>query len=293
MNLLGEQKKFEKKYDAKVCDLLVLISDSGGGAMGVSKGIWQPSVDILAYIDMETGELKKGKGRISWLAEEKDQAGWIYNLEEEKIYHLKVRKIKNKKVPEHMLQWLSNSFMLVDVVERDLKQPELEQILEDYKRPVVMEDKSCGIFTLERKYNWFCSKIDWLGNECSVTLECDTEDGDTAVKAMEVFHIFYKDLEMWDEKFRSFAALRLGDIANDWLQDTYEEEDEEEQKMGEEEPREITEAEFADRIWIEAVTIYPGGDYEVYYHDDDIFWGHVIIVSGNIETGMEDAEIAG
>ena len=35
------------------------------------------------------------------------------------------------------------------------------------------------------------------------------------------------------------------------------------------------------------------GSYEVYYDDDDMFYGHVILIDGNMDTGMEDADIAG
>lgn len=44
---------------------------------------------------------------------------------------------------------------------------------------------------------------------------------------------------------------------------------------------------------ISELTVSPSGDYEVYYQDDDMFWGHIIIVSGNVETEIEDAYIAG
>ena len=35
------------------------------------------------------------------------------------------------------------------------------------------------------------------------------------------------------------------------------------------------------------------GNYVAYYDDDDMFFGHVIFIEGNIETGMERANIAG
>ena len=75
-----------------------------------------------------------------------------------------------------------------------------------------------------------------------------------------------------------------GGIANDWLSDS---------EDFEENGTTITKEAFAERIGISEMTISPDGDYEVYYNDDDMFWGHVIIVSGNVETGIEDAEIAG
>ena len=60
-----------------------------------------------------------------------------------------------------------------------------------------------------------------------------------------------------------------------------------------EELEEITEADFAKRIQITSLVMEPEGDYSVYYNDDDMFWGHSVIVEGNVETGMERAYIAG
>ncbi|MDE7309445.1 MAG: DUF2262 domain-containing protein [Lachnospiraceae bacterium] len=291
MGLKQEQKKLEQNYEQEIMDILVLLGDMGGGAGGVTKGIWEPSVDMLAYIDLSTQELVKCKGWIYWLAEEKDRNGWIYHLENEKIYHLKVRKRKQEK------QNLANHvFLLVEVVERDLDYPELNKILEEYQKPMVIKDELCGAFSLERKFEWFAGTIDWLGDKCSAMLECDKEDAEegkeTAEHALHTLHIIYKDLKKWDEKFRKFAAEQLTELANDWLMDS-EDFDEDNEYEDDESENLITKEAFAERIRIGEITISPDGDYEVYYNDDDMFWGHVIIVSGNIETGIEDAQIAG
>ena len=41
------------------------------------------------------------------------------------------------------------------------------------------------------------------------------------------------------------------------------------------------------------VNVSQGGEFELYYDDDDIFAGHVIIISGNLEKGLYDAQFAG
>ena len=33
--------------------------------------------------------------------------------------------------------------------------------------------------------------------------------------------------------------------------------------------------------------------FEVFYDDDDMFWGHSILVDGTLENGIEQAYIAG
>ena len=43
----------------------------------------------------------------------------------------------------------------------------------------------------------------------------------------------------------------------------------------------------------ESVNVSQDGGFELYYDDGDIFAGHVIIVSGNMEKGLYDAQFAG
>ncbi len=94
----------------------------------------------------------------------------------------------------------------------------------------------------------------------------------------------------------NFAAEQLTELANDWLADREDFDEDNEYDENDENNNDeslITKETFAERIWIGEIVIFPNGDYEVYYNDDDMFWGHVIIVGGNIKTGIEDALIAG
>ncbi|CAM5491920.1 hypothetical protein BSAF29S_02503 [Bacillus safensis subsp. safensis] len=58
-----------------------------------------------------------------------------------------------------------------------------------------------------------------------------------------------------------------------------------------EEQEELTMNQFISRISLESLHVYPEGEFEVYYHDGDLFWGHVIIVKGNINGTFHDAHI--
>ena len=77
----------------------------------------------------------------------------------------------------------------------------------------------------------------------------------------------------------SFAVERLLTLKNDsWLDD---EEDE------------VTAAEFSSRLRPEGVTVYQDGQFEFFYSDGDLFWGHSIQLKGNIDQGLRSAAIAG
>ena len=43
---------------------------------------------------------------------------------------------------------------------------------------------------------------------------------------------------------------------------------------------------------LQSIVFYPDGDFNFWYDDGDLFWGHSIAISGNLE-GLKDADIPG
>ena len=113
-------------------------------------------------------------------------------------------------------------------------------------------------------------------------METDEKNGDSVVKAMETLQQLVKDLSVNDMRYRQFAAKELTSLANDWLQESDEEEQEE-----------ITEESFVQRMEINEVSISSDGAFTLYYHDNDMFWVHVIEVLVGPDGEMESADIAG
>ena len=73
---------------------------------------------------------------------------------------------------------------------------------------------------------------------------------------------------------KMYAAKELVELANEWLQDD-----------DEAEIDEITKEMFINSITLSSLSVYSEGDFEIFFSDGDIFWGHSIIVSGNIHEG--------
>lgn len=46
-------------------------------------------------------------------------------------------------------------------------------------------------------------------------------------------------------------------------------------------------------IAFESISVYPDGDFQVYFMDGDLFWGHCIIVDGNLNGTFSSAQLAG
>ena len=104
----------------------------------------------------------------------------------------------------------------------------------------------------------------------------------SAEELISEFKKFIADFDKWDKEIRAFAAKALTDNANDWLQDSLEDD---------EEFVEITEEKFAERMVLNSMGFDENG-FDVYYDDDDMFWGHCIWVYGTLENGIKDASIA-
>lgn len=274
-----EWKRFASRYEEQEQELLVLTSESVGGAGRWGKGLWSPSAVLLACVNTADGQLQKD-GCLRWLAEEGTAPGWGFGLRKLTIYRVRARALKEGPAAEQY-------FMLLEVLETLATEPRLEPIRQAYLTPVTLADAAFPgvVFTLERQFNWFSASLDWLGEPCRVSLETDDDNPETAQAALAAFKRFYADLPEWDAKFRAFAAAELTDNANDWQAEAAED--------NEQEYQELTEAEFARRISISEFNMNPDGDFTVYYDDDDLFWGHVILVEGNIEGRIDDAYIAG
>lgn len=269
-------QKFEADYEVAETEMLVLTSESLGGAGMWEKGIWQPSAEFLACVNTQSGEFKEEKGVLLWLAEDKDSGKWIFNLKPLTIYKIKCRRRLQKAA-----RGCSNYYMLTKVLSRNAKNEQLKAVRERYCLPVEINDSQCGKFILERRYSWFSGSVSLSGSDCSVYLECDEDDGDTADNALRYFKKIYSSRSEWDKRLRAFAAEELTELANDWQEDSAEDGDP------------ISRESFAERIILSEFSVDPEGGFNATFLDDDMFFGHWIVVYGDVNGGPESADIEG
>lgn len=282
-----EIRAFEEKFDSTIKEVTVLTEAGTGAGRGGKDKMWTAHVTVLAMINTETDELMEGKRRLTWLMtdEQCNSKEKIFGLEAESIYRLKVQESLaftnpfNKEVIPQGARYLVR-----EVVERNCSDSRLEEIRKKYQLPVTLHPKGCSELLLDKSLGMFSGDGVWNGCECTVHFDIDHEGAENAKEALLTWDRLQADCDEWDRKARSYAAKELVDTANDWLLDGAEED---------EEVEEITEEVFAKRMVLSEICISIEGDFEIYYDDDDMFWGHVIIVSGNIENGFDDATIAG
>ena len=139
-----------------------------------------------------------------------------------------------------------------------------------------MKSNEFGTFTLaDNKYlNIYEGKIDWLGKQCDVALKC--KDDETYEKALEHLRAIYSNLNDFNSKVVDYIVNELEDLVNDW---------------NDEEP--VSKEDFKNSLSISYIDLRENGDFSAYYDCGDVFAGHIIYVTGNVDGTFESATLAG
>lgn len=274
-----ERAAFQSRFAPESKEVLVLTQEHGGSGRAGKDTLWQMNFPLLGVIDLKSGALSTEPCCLCWQltdAECKTDER-IFDLHDLSIYHLRVHEsLPTPYLAQREYLWVT------EVLARDCQETRLNELLIAYKTPVILEAADCAPLTLNKSLDLFYGEGQWAGRDCSIHLEADAPKAQTADNALHTLQILLADSASWDQKARQFAANELVENANDWQDDE------------DECAPEITADEFASRISISEISVSAEDDeFELYYDDDDLFWGHVILVSGNLTDGFSDATIAG
>ena len=227
-----------------------------------------PRAMYLACVDGD-GALNTAVGGLSWM--EKNHGSLDTNFKALGIYRVLVRPSFEN----------ADDWMMVKVLGKGAD-PRLTAIAEEYAKPVVVQT-AAGEFTPSRDYNWFNGQVDWLGEQADVLI--DTEEG--ANDAPELFiklEAMVANSAEWDCRVRDYAADELLESANDWQADGQDEG---------EEAAEITREDFMRRIGAPGIHLYADGTGDFGFGDDDMFYGHFIVVYFDENGEFTGADIQG
>lgn len=198
---MSAEKDFEKEFYEEELEMLILVKEECMGAMNQGNML-VPSLEFLASVDTKTGIVSRNMGRLEWIIKnDKNRKGFGYDFKQFGIYRIKARKCIEKKLEAYMSPIMNNRYMLLEILEENVQQPELLKLQEYYKTPVIIENE-IGKFTLDRSFSWFLGTMDWFGYEFDICLETDTDNGDTADKSFEVLKALYEKRSDWDEKLK-------------------------------------------------------------------------------------------
>ena len=258
--------EFEKLYDEKEMEILAVTDASGlGGGKGPKETFWTASIGILAWRENKEG---------SYINREKTFLR--FQADDEFLDEMR-NKIKKNSVVKLVVRRNENSFMLCHPLEYDKKDDELEEILAEELKPVVYIDDTFGKFNLDKSIDIFEKEINWCGENIRISFDNDEENEIESV--LKTGHVLYKYQEKWMERICEFAAEELLELKNDcWLED-----DEEE----------VTKEKFIEALELCDIVFESEGEFTFWFCDGDLFWGHSIIVEGNIDGTLNSAYIAG
>ncbi|UTC68544.1 DUF2262 domain-containing protein [Treponema sp. OMZ 789] len=263
---ISTKEQFESKFLEEEKEILVLIETKTGGAFKFGD-MWVPSNRPLAFIDLADNSLYSESIRLEWLVKDRD---WKYYFKPQTAFRVKVRPQKPNSSSKH-----KHLFMLVEVLEEDVKDKRFDKILKEYNTEVIYEDEDF-YFVLNKEYNWFEGAIKYKDED--IDLNVETEDLEELKNILSAYKAATKNFDEWLNRIKKFAAEQLTGLANDWQ---------------EKETPEITKKDFFDRVELSSIVLEPENNFIVYLHDDDMFFGHIICVYGNLDGKLDSANIEG
>ena len=275
------QAEWEHSFEEEVRELLVLVAGSSGA--GKRNGFWESAHSYLAYVDCETGALYADEGRLVYPVSDEEYAagGIVGRFRDEETYRVAARRKIPHEVPEGVAASAQNRLLIVDVLEENSPCPALDEVLAEYRRPVVLEDEELGELTLDKDYDTFEGAIPWRDEDIDISLEVDSSSEDTWTAAVRAMKQMVADQDAWDRDMRAFAARELTQLACEW------------RESADEEVPEITEESFAQRLDPTSIAMDPDGSFSAYFDDDDMFFGHCVVVYGTLVDGVASAVMAG
>ena len=275
------QAEWERTFEDEVREILVLLA--GGGGAGKRNGFWDVSHYFIAYVDCQTGALHAGDGRIVYPVsdEEHDAGGILDRFRREAVYRLKASKKIPHEIPEGVTASSQNQFLIVEVLEEDSPCPALEEVLAEYRRPVVVTDEVLGELTLDKDLDMFEGEVPWCGEQICLSLEVDVANENTWADAVRAMKEMLAEQDRWDCDMRASAARELTELACEW------------RKSADEEVPEITEESFARRIELRSIAMDADGSFSAYFDDDDMFFGHCVTAYGTLVDGVRTVNMEG
>lgn len=275
------QAEWEHTFEEEEREILVLLAGSSGARK--CNGFWESAHSYLAYVDCETGALHADGGRLVYPVSDEEYAagGILGRFRDEETYRVAARKKIPHEVPEGVSASEQNRFLIVELLEEDAPCPALEEVLAEYRRPVVLNDEELGELSLDKDLDMFEGGISWRGEDIDISLEVDSSSEDTWTDAVAAMKQMMTDQDRWDRDMRAFAARELTELACEW------------RESADDEVPEITEESFAQRLGLTSIAMDPDASFSAYFDDDDMFFGHCVVVYGSLTDGVTSAVMAG
>lgn len=256
-----QYKTFAARFQPEELTILA-VTGANGFSGGKTRGdkLWTASIGLTAWMEEDSLEPHQGSFVLSTLGAERLLETLRRRARADMIVKFRGRVSED-----------GQRLLLLDLPEPGFE-PRLKTILEEQKKTVTFQEEGLGTFTLNRQVDWFETEVDWLGTTISLVFDQE-EDRADCIRQAKTLLAAAPD---WDRRIRAYAAGELLSSANDWAED-----------------EEITQEQFMERMELESIEIRGDGGFHFWFSDGDMFYGHSIHVSGDLENGPDEAEMEG
>lgn len=242
---------------------------SGAGVGPVDKIVWSVLINLSGWKPVG-GQLRKSELTIRKVVPEAAVQSYMAAIASYDVIRIKARWSEDTILG-------SPQALLTELVGKDTTDAELNAYALELQQAVTFTDPQFGVFSLDRSLDWYQAIPQWRGN--SIRLSLNTIVPEELNQALVAARLLWVDQDEWHQKVTAFAISKLLELKNgSWLGD------------GE---AKVSKAEFARKMSLESIILEANGSFEFWHNDGDLFWGHSIRVSGNMEEGPIDAGIEG
>ena len=152
-------EEFYEMYEPEEQEVVALINRCIGGGYNNKGGFWQMTVVTLGMVFCDTGKVTTKEERLEWPVTDEERnsdKGWE-RFQNEQICRLKIRRMKEEWAKD-LVAW---PWCISQVVKAHEDCPELQAVLDEYHKPVVIQDQVLGELTLDKDYDTFEGEIQW------------------------------------------------------------------------------------------------------------------------------------
>ena len=153
--------------------MVALINRCIGGGFNWKGNFWEMTVVTLGIVFCDTGKVSTKEERLDWPVtdeERNSEKGWG-RFQSEQVCRLKIRRMKEELAKDLMVR----PWCISEIVNAHEDCPELQAVLDEYHKPVVIQDQVLGELTLDKDYDTFEGEIQWCGKDVSLSMEVNAE----------------------------------------------------------------------------------------------------------------------
>ena len=263
-----QYKALAAQFQPEELSILAVTGANGfsGGKTGKEK-LWTAHLGLTAWMEEDSPDIHRGEFVLTTIADDR-----LLDVLRQRTPPDFIVKCKGRVSQD------GQRLLLLDLPVPGFD-PDLKAILEEQKKPVTFREEGLGTFTLNRQVDWFETEINWLGTEISLTIDME----EAREEALQNAKTLLASAADWDKRVRECAADELLQNANDWNQEM--------EKDGE--TPTITREQFMERMELESIEVMADGSFQFWFADGDMFYGHSIWVSGDLENGPDEASMEG